>query len=352
VNRFAEARLAEGDYTCLADPLLVQRLILLIQVVIRYLFECQDALKAQIAELEEQFLAQRAKVKLLLRAQNSSRELLRDAYHDFEKCPICAKKFKSIRYVDQHIEKLHAPHLLAWRSLRIDNPIDPSARVQELESEIAALKALMNEQTRKFADSLAQFDQRLLAQRRKCGPTPAPTITFVEFEPPKPRPQKPPPPPPCPRRPIGQSVVAVTEIDSGESSASEPIEHVRRKTAKEARRVRAGFPANYVTPGQVANILRYDNATYERLQKTARDQLEKDFPIDRHPKQAKRRPPVKEVVDSESSESVPASAPTKAPSSHGVTKVSSGEGEDSERGPTVTVTTAPLLMDDDSEQTI
>jgi hypothetical protein len=315
------------------------------------MFACQDAMKAKIAELEAQLLAQREKVKCLIRAQNSSRELLRDAYHDFEKCPVCGKKFKSIRYVDLHIEKLHPSHLMAWRSLRVDNPIDPSARVRELETEIAALKALMNEQTKKFAETLALFEQRRLAQRTKGSGDPAPTVTFIEFEPPTPRPRKQPPPPPCPKRPIGQSIVNVTDVDAEEASDTDPIEHVRRKTAKSAQRITTGLPANYVTPAQVAKILRYDHPVYERLQKSARDQLERDFPMDARPRKARPPVPVKKTERSGDTTTTAVSAqnPPELVTLE-VSDVSTVEEEEKhDRAPPRQTTTLPLYSDDSDD---
>jgi hypothetical protein len=67
-------------------------------------------------------------------------------------CPICAK---------QHIEKLHRSRLPASRSLQVGPPLDPSALVRELEGEIAALKSLMKQQTKKLAGTLALLLQSL-----------------------------------------------------------------------------------------------------------------------------------------------------------------------------------------------
>jgi uncharacterized C2H2 Zn-finger protein len=255
------------------------------------MFECQEELKRRIAELEAEAEAYRHKIKMLIHAQDTSRALMRDAYHDFEKCPVCGKKFRAVRYVDVHIQKVHPSHLFAWKSPRIDRPVDPDVRVRELEDELANLRALMNEPTRKFAECLNSFNQRLRTRERP--PERHITVEHFEFQPKK-QPEPVPPRPPCPKVPITQRIIQLSREDSEDDIGStDAVDRVRRKAVEQSARIRVGFASNYVTPEQVAGILRYDNTAYQRLMRTARDQFDTDIPM-------RRRPGTRRAIESES----------------------------------------------------
>ena len=302
VNSFMGSEINQGDRNVLCHPL-SHKLALLSQVTIKYMFDCQDQLKKRIAELEARVGTQHQKIKLLLRAQDQARELMRDAYHDFEKCPVCGKKFKAMRYVDRHMESAHPDHMYAWKSLRIDQPINPSEKVQELEDEVASLRELMNQQSRKYAESLANFNMKLAAYKREAKQRERDSRVVVEhYEPDSshlfcrrkgarddenevPQNEK-----------FKQKVLHVDkDDDKGEvdEDINVTIERMSRKVASEAERIHVGLGCNYVTPRQVAGILRYDNRAYRNLLDAAREQLERDFPMpdQKKGKQPERRQP-------------------------------------------------------------
>ena len=329
VNSFMGSEINQGDKNVLCHPL-SYNLALLSQVTIKYMFDCQDQLKKRIAELEARVGTQHQKIKLLLRAQEQSREIMRDAYHDFEKCPVCGKKFKAMRYVDRHIESAHPDHLYAWKSLRIDQPINPSERVHELEDEIAKLRDIMNQQSRKFAESLANFNMKLAAYKREAKQRARDNQVVIEhYEPDsthmfgRRRGAREDENETHNREPFKQKVVHVEkDDDQGEvdEDMNAVIERMSRKVASEAERIHVGLGCNYVTPKQVAGILRYNNRAYREFLDAAREQLEHDFPMP-DKKQKKNQPPKnqprpslgKKLLSSSKSSYISSSSSTRAP---------------------------------------
>lgn len=284
VNSFMASQLNKTDRNILTNPLAF-RLVSILQVIIKYMFDCQDQLKHKVHELEDDVSFYKHKIKLMQKAQDESSELLRDAYHDFEKCPVCGKKFKAMRYVDRHMESVHKMHLYAWKSLRVDRPIDPKSKVKALEDEIAMLREAMNEQTRKFTQSLVNFNKQLDNQKNfeEQRQTVKPSIEYVEF-----------PGRDCPSlstkkmnkktndHVFTQSILHI-EAQSDDENENENVEQAAKRIIKRsnqtAQEIHLGLGANYVTPDQVHQILQVNNPNYQELNDQVRKQIEEDFPL-------------------------------------------------------------------------
>ena len=305
ISSFMNSKLTQSDKSVLSHPLSF-KLIQLLQITIQYMYDCQQELSSTIDELNDSNQIYNQKVQLLVKPQNQSAVLLRDAYHDFEKCAVCGKKFKTIKHLDQHMKKKHSEHLLAWKSLRINNPIDPSNRVKELQDEITFLKELMNKQNSQFMQTIQNFNARLEAQqrdferKRKVVPKmeyidsnrqfnnedldmkildpykfeKEDGVTYPRIISEKDQYNK-----------FNQKIVHLEnhDLNDKDSENYQNFEDAEAwlvdKTGKASSRMHLGLGANYITPKQVEGILRYDNPTYKHFYDAAKTQLEHDFPM-------------------------------------------------------------------------
>lgn len=289
-SSFGNSKLTDRDKSILSHPL-AYNLTQLLQVTMKYMFDCQEQLKSEIEALQNQNALYKEKVKLLTREKNRSDALAREGYHNFEKCPVCGKKFKSIKYVDNHIVRHHHEHLLAWKSLRINNPINPDKRIQELQSEIVLLKDMLNKQNVRFMQVIQNFNAQLAAQKRdfKQKKQVVPTMEYIDsnqfdlankngeirY------------PPLIPEdgnyTKFNQTELYIEQNDfvrqKNYENIPEAIEDISTKAQKDLNRMHCGLGSNYLTPKQVENILRYDNPTYQHFYESAKLQLEKDFPM-------------------------------------------------------------------------
>ncbi|OHS95528.1 hypothetical protein TRFO_38342 [Tritrichomonas foetus] len=296
ISSFMNSTLNPNDKAILSHPL-SYKLIQLLQITTQYMFDCQTELSSTISDLEDKNELYKQKIRLLVKAQNRSSALLRDAYHDFEKCPVCGKKFKAMRYVDRHMQSCHSEHLLAWKSLRINNPIDPSEQVKELQDEITYLKDMLNKQTRQFMDSIQNFNQRLEAQKRdfKRKKKTVPTIEHIEIDPTHSDSKVNYPPIISENyrpNPLGQEILHVEQLTDSSGSDYENIDDacnkIEKKAGKNSVNIHLGLGANYITPKQVEDILKYNNPAYRQFYQSAKAQLEKDIPM---PDKQKKKPP-------------------------------------------------------------
>lgn len=303
ISSFMNSKLTHPDKKILSHPLSV-KLIQLLQLTIQYMYSCQQELSSTIDELNDKNKIYKQKIQLLVKEQNRSAVLLRDAYQDFEKCPVCGKKYKTIKHVDQHMQKNHKEHLLAWKSLRINNPIDPSQRVKELQDEITLLKDLIKKQNSQYMQTIQNFNARLEAQQRdfERKRKVVPTMEYIDsnrkfndenydmkiLHPNEYRNEA---GVTYPRsimednqyNKFNQNIVHVENHNLNDDGYYQNIEDAENwlvnKTDNASSRIHLGLGANYVTPKQVEGILRYDNPTYQQFYKAAKTQLEHDFPM-------------------------------------------------------------------------
>lgn len=304
-SSFINSKLTQSDKAVLSHPLSF-KLIQLLQITIQYMYDCQQELSSTIDELNESNKIYKQKIQLLVKEQNRTAVLLRDAYHDFEKCPVCGKKFKTIKHVDQHMKKNHSEHLLAWKSLRINNPIDPNRRVKELQDEITFLRDHINKQNSQFMKTVQNFNAQLEAQKRdfERKRKVVPTMEHIEsnrqynkedldmkiLDPYKFEKED---GVTYPRimteqdqfTKFNQKVVHLEnhDLNTNDSENYQNIEDAEgwlvNKTQNASSRIHLGLGANYITPKQVEGILRYDNPTYQHFYDAAKTQLERDFPM-------------------------------------------------------------------------
>lgn len=324
ISSFMNSKLIESDKTVLSHPTAF-KLVQLLQITVQYMYNCQQQQNSEIDKLEDEKETYKQKAKLLVKQQNRSAALLRDAYQDFEKCPVCAKRFKAMKYVDQHMKTKHKEHLLAWKSLRINNPIDPSKQVKELQDEIIFLKELINKQNSQFMQSVQNFNAQLEAQKRdfKRKRKVVPTMEYIDsnrqfsnenldmkiLDPNK------------FRREDGVTYPQVITEKDQLSKFKQNVVHIENRDLKDedsedykgiedaewwiennaekaSNRIHLGLGANYVTPKQVEGILRYDNPTYQHFYNAAKNQLENDFPMPDKQTKKKGKPKKNNIFNS------------------------------------------------------
>ncbi|EAX90745.1 hypothetical protein TVAG_092180 [Trichomonas vaginalis G3] len=287
INSFTFANLNDNDRRMFGNPLCSQ-LIENLQTTVKYMFDCQDYLLDEIHRLKQTNRAMKKKIKLLYDSKERDQALLRDAYHEYEKCPVCGKKFQALKYVDQHIQKVHPSHIDAWTSLRVDHPLPQKAEAEKLKKEIDMLKTTLFEQTRAFTATMEKF--RLHAQAihkhdEEKAKTQVPKLDFYEYNP-KMQTQPQPFETVKSRIPLTQNVLTVefdssllTSSDEGVLDIDEEIRKINKSVSKKVNEIRLGHPVNYITPRQTAQILDYQNEKYQRIKRAARKQLHNDFPL-------------------------------------------------------------------------
>lgn len=295
INSFTFANLNDSDRRMFGNPLCVQ-LIDNLQTTVKYMFDCQDFLLDEIHKLKQLNRAMKKKIKLLYDSKERDQALLRNAYHEYEKCPVCGKKFQALKYVDQHIQKTHPSHVDAWTSLRIDHPLPQRAEAEKLKKEIDMLKTTLLEQTRAFTTTMEKFriqQQTFRKQQDEKAKTDYPKLDFYEYNP-KMQSQPNPFQTVKARIPLTQDVLHVefdssflTESGDGNMDIEEEIRRINKQVAKKVNEIRLGHPVNYITPRQTAKILDFDNEKYQRVKRAARHQLQNDFPLQEKKKSEK-----------------------------------------------------------------
>jgi hypothetical protein len=177
---------------------------------------------------------------------------------------------------------------MAWKSLRIDRPIDPHGDALQLQDELEKLRHLMNEQTIKFSETLGRLNHKLLEERKDADQRKKEETPVVEFHEFPPKTKLRPEPAAvkrfaCPEAPVKQTYIRIKERfnEKGEPplDPEKAVERVAKEVIDKADRIRVGLDYNYVTPTQVKEILGFNDINYRHFSRAARAQLEHDFPL-------------------------------------------------------------------------
>lgn len=173
----------------LVHPLLV-RMCQILQYGLLYMSDVQKQYIRKIEGLEKDYKSQNDKMKKIYLSYKKADELLKKKSQDFERCPICRKKYKNIQYLDQHFAKHHPVYNEAWleiRSLKPHVSVQPQPveqtnefkqlmrLYQDLKEEIRVERennAIEKEKLQKEQQNLLLkqeqiFNERLLQERQK-----------------------------------------------------------------------------------------------------------------------------------------------------------------------------------------
>ncbi|EAX98002.1 hypothetical protein TVAG_114540 [Trichomonas vaginalis G3] len=119
----------------LVHPLLI-RMCQITQFALLYMSDVQKQYIRKIEGLQKDYKAQNDKMKKLYLSYKKADELLKKKSQDFERCPICRKKYKNIDYLDQHFVKHHPVYNNAWLEIRSLKPQAPPQPVQPQQPQI------------------------------------------------------------------------------------------------------------------------------------------------------------------------------------------------------------------------
>lgn len=288
VNAFVHWTFNQRDQQIFSNSI-VLKLFMLIQETVRYMFDCQKELKDKIRVLQESRCDSKRQVKTLQKIIDNKETLLKKSYRDYDKCPLCSKKFKNISYLDNHISKYHNEHMDAWRSIRINKPLDSKKEVSKLEMELDTLKNMLHDQTRIFNTKLLEFrkhtdeinkqqmQQIILQQSKrqvkpKVADNPKKENVVLEEQPKQ-------------QHKFEPHIYAV-EVSSSDGELHDSDFDIKKQTqvisdaAKQERiRFEMGLPSNYITPRQVSTYLDYNDIRYQDMKTRIRKQLFTEFPL-------------------------------------------------------------------------
>lgn len=108
----------------LNHPLTV-RLCQILQISLKYMSDVQIQLQHKVKEREDELKNQDQKIKKLVNSYQKANQLLEKKMKNYERCPICRKKYISTEALDKHFAKHHPVYNDAWQVIRLKKPITP-----------------------------------------------------------------------------------------------------------------------------------------------------------------------------------------------------------------------------------
>lgn len=157
IESFIHAEFTQTEAELFPNPL-TRKFFCILQIAVKYLLECQDTLKENNEESDRMNEELKTKIKKLqaslLRSKEISKrnEKLKDTT---EKCVVCGRRFKTIKYLDGHIQRRHADLMPAWRSLRsgeLQGMEHFSEQLENLRQEVARTHMELERQAQKQAN--------------------------------------------------------------------------------------------------------------------------------------------------------------------------------------------------------
>jgi len=267
VNDFAFSRLNDKDVQIIKNPIVV-KLISILQVSLKYVIDCQNELKNMNEKLQKSNLMQKEQIVLLKDEQNRKAALLRQAYQEYERCPVCGKKCSQMKSLDKHIYKDHRSHYESWVSLRKDTPIDHKKDIMILQTKIDELKQQLVKSTSaiRTVPTTVTFEDNKLERAAKL------TSKQIQAEEPK----------PVPKSFFKQNMI---NIESLEDSVDDVFDtekmsnNITKKVKSLEKSISKGLPTHFLTPEQTSHILNYNSMEYKRIKNQMREQLYQAIPL-------------------------------------------------------------------------
>ena len=142
IQSFIHARFTQTEAQLMPNPL-TSKFFRILQIAIQYLLECQAELKENLEESEKAEQLLQAKLKnlsaSLIRAKDEVKksQIIKETT---EKCIVCGRRFKTIKYLDGHVQRRHGALMPAWRSLRtgeLQGMNDFAEQIESLRQEVA-----------------------------------------------------------------------------------------------------------------------------------------------------------------------------------------------------------------------
>lgn len=113
---FSEAKFTIAEAHLLPNPL-AAKLFAILQIGVRQLSMTQQSLLQQLKEEKAESMKYKHALKHLSKRQEKSK------FPTLEKCPICGRFFKTMEFLDGHIDRRHSSLYSAWMSIRTGKPL-------------------------------------------------------------------------------------------------------------------------------------------------------------------------------------------------------------------------------------
>ena len=130
INDFIVADFEFCPSRLLSHPLLV-RLCMILQHALKYMSDVQVQMQKKLEIKEKEYKAQQDKLQKVYAAYKKADNYIKKHSQNYEKCPICRKKYKSMKYLDAHFAKQHPIYNDAWLEIRSMKPQNPSYSYHE-----------------------------------------------------------------------------------------------------------------------------------------------------------------------------------------------------------------------------
>ncbi|EAX99493.1 Zinc finger, C2H2 type family protein [Trichomonas vaginalis G3] len=150
ISQYIEADFEKCNSRLINHPLLI-RLCLILQYALHYMSDVQKQMQKKIESQKKETKSLNEKLKKLFQSYKKLEEQSKKKSTNFERCPICRKKYKNIGYLDKHIHKDHQPYENAWlqiRNMSIPNqqiPVQQPNQNNEIMKLVELYKELKNQ---------------------------------------------------------------------------------------------------------------------------------------------------------------------------------------------------------------
>lgn len=155
LNSFLNSRFTNTEAQLLPNPL-AAKFYRLLQIGVQYIYDTQEHLR----EIVRQSDASNKELKEKLRTLTSAVAHLKNKVgkktgEGSEKCVVCHRVFKSLEYLDSHMQRRHAALVPAWKSLRSGTPQgleDITDQITHLRQAISKTRAELSHAVADHAD--------------------------------------------------------------------------------------------------------------------------------------------------------------------------------------------------------
>ena len=171
LSSFVNSQFSNVEAQLLPNPL-AAKFYRLLQISVQFLFDTQRELEKIIKETQKNNDSLKNKLRALTHAFNKLKNKIHKPSDNSEKCVVCHKVFKSLDFLDSHMQRRHAALVPAWRSLRTGYPhgledindelVNLRLQISKARSELARVQ---KEQAENVHHIIEQPDMQLRALR-------------------------------------------------------------------------------------------------------------------------------------------------------------------------------------------
>lgn len=122
LNSFLNSRFTNTEAQLLPNPL-AAKFYRLLQIGVQYIYDTQEHLRKILKQSDEDNKSLKEKLRTVTAAVSHLKNKVgKKPGEGSEKCIVCHRVFKSLEYLDGHMQRRHAALVPAWKSLRSGHP--------------------------------------------------------------------------------------------------------------------------------------------------------------------------------------------------------------------------------------